>query len=134
MSQIPGLRGLRHIALKVRDVAQAKRFYQEVLGMGVVWEPDDKNVYLSSGCDNLAIHEVTDGFAHSAEERQLDHLGFIILASSSRAWTECASWSRNSSIGASRSYIRSRSIAAAARRFIAPIRMASSFKCFTSRS
>jgi len=78
MSQIPGLRGLRHIALKVRDVAQAKRFYQEVLGMGVVWEPDDKNVYLSSGCDNLAIHEVTDGFAHSAEERQLDHLGFIV--------------------------------------------------------
>jgi len=78
MSQIPGLRGLRHIALKVRDVAQAKRFYQEVLGMGVVWEPDDKNVYLSSGCDNLAIHEVTDGFANSAEERQLDHLGFIV--------------------------------------------------------
>ena len=78
MSQIPGLRGLRHIALKVRDVAQAKRFYQEVLGMGVVWEPDDKNVYLSSGCDNLAIHEVAEGFARSAEERQLDHLGFIV--------------------------------------------------------
>ena len=78
MSQIPGLRGLRHIALKVRDVAQAKRFYQEVLGMGVVWEPDDKNVYLSSGCDNLAIHEVAEGFAQSAEERQLDHLGFIV--------------------------------------------------------
>ena len=78
MSQIAGLRGMRHIALKVRDVARAKRFYQEVLGMKVVWEPDDKNVYLSSGCDNLAIHEVAEGFAQSAEERQLDHLGFIV--------------------------------------------------------
>jgi catechol 2,3-dioxygenase-like lactoylglutathione lyase family enzyme len=59
-------------------VAQAKHFYQVVLGMRVVWEPDDKNVYLSSGCDNLALHEVAAAFAHSAEERQLDHLGFIV--------------------------------------------------------
>ena len=78
MGQVAGLRGMRHIALKVRDMARAKTFYREVLGMNVIWEPDDKNVYLSSGCDNLAIHEVVEGFAHSAEERQLDHLGFIV--------------------------------------------------------
>jgi len=78
MSQIAGLRGMRHIALKVRDMAHAIRFYQEVLGMTVVWEPDNKNVYLSSGCDNLALHEVAESFARSAEERQLDHLGFIV--------------------------------------------------------
>jgi len=78
MSQIAGLRGMRHIALKVCDMARAKRFYQDVLGMAVVWEPDDKNVYLSSGCDNLAIHEVAGNFARSGEERQLDHLGFIV--------------------------------------------------------
>jgi catechol 2,3-dioxygenase-like lactoylglutathione lyase family enzyme len=78
MSQIAGLRGMRHIALKVRDLGRAKRFYQDVLGMTAVWEPDAKNAYLSSGCDNLALHEVTDSFAQAAEERQLDHLGFLV--------------------------------------------------------
>jgi len=69
---------MRHIALKVRDAARAKKFYQELLGMDVVWEPDPENVYLSSGCDNLAIHQVGEAFLKSAEERQLDHLGFIV--------------------------------------------------------
>jgi len=46
--------------------------------MEVVWEPDPENVYLSSGCDNIAIHGVSEAFAHTAEERQLDHLGFVI--------------------------------------------------------
>ena len=69
---------MRHIALKVRDLAQSKQFYQEMFGMDVVWEPDSKNVYLSSGCDNIALHEVTESFLKSAEERQLDHLGFLV--------------------------------------------------------
>ena len=69
---------MRHVALKVKDVAQSKMFYQEILGMDVVWEPDAENVYLSSGCDNIAIHAVSANFAASAEEKQLDHLGFIV--------------------------------------------------------
>ena len=69
---------MRHVALKVKDVAQSKTFYQEILGMDVVWEPDAENVYLSSGCDNIAIHAVSANFAASAEEKQLDHLGFIV--------------------------------------------------------
>lgn len=69
---------MRHIALKVRDVGRAKSFYQEILGMDVVWEPDPDNVYLSSGCDNLAIHGVAASFAASAEEKQLDHIGFLV--------------------------------------------------------
>ena len=69
---------MRHIALKVRDVAHAKRFYRDVLGMKVLWEPDDKNVYLSSGCDNLAIHEVAECFAQPGKQGALDHLGFIV--------------------------------------------------------
>jgi catechol 2,3-dioxygenase-like lactoylglutathione lyase family enzyme len=69
---------MRHIALKVIDVARSKGFYQEMFGMDVVWEPDPQNVYLSSGCDNIALHEVSPGFATAAAERQLDHLGFVV--------------------------------------------------------
>jgi catechol 2,3-dioxygenase-like lactoylglutathione lyase family enzyme len=78
MSRIAGLKGMRHIALKVRDVARAKKFYQEILGMDVVWEPDPQNVYLSSGSDNIALHETSAQFAKAAVEKQLDHLGVLV--------------------------------------------------------
>jgi len=78
MGRIAGLKGMRHIALKVRDVARSKNFYQGILGMDVVWEPDPQNVYLSSGCDNIALHEISAQLAAAAVERQLDHLGFVV--------------------------------------------------------
>jgi catechol 2,3-dioxygenase-like lactoylglutathione lyase family enzyme len=78
MSRIAGLKGMRHIALKVRDIGRSKSFYQDILGMEVVWEPDSQNVYLSSGCDNIALHEVSQRFATGAAEQQLDHLGFLV--------------------------------------------------------
>jgi len=78
MNRIAGIAGMRHIALKVRDVARAKKFYQEMFGMEVVWEPDAQNVYLSSGCDNIALHEISNEFAAAAVEKQLDHLGFLV--------------------------------------------------------
>jgi catechol 2,3-dioxygenase-like lactoylglutathione lyase family enzyme len=77
MSDIKGLKGMRHIALRVRDMKRSKKFYQGVLGMKVVWEPDPRNVYLSSGCDNLALHESSQG-GSSPEEERLDHLGFVV--------------------------------------------------------
>jgi len=80
MIPIPGLLGMRHIALKVSDVIRSKRFYQEMFGMAVVWQPDPQNVYLSSGCDNIALHEVGKDFAEGAAERQLDHLGFVVAS------------------------------------------------------
>jgi len=69
---------MRHIALKVRSAAQSKRFYQEILGMDVVWEPDPQNVYLSSGCDNIAVHQTPENLLENAQEAQLDHLGFVV--------------------------------------------------------
>jgi catechol 2,3-dioxygenase-like lactoylglutathione lyase family enzyme len=78
MGRIAGLKGMRHIALKVRDAERSKDFYHEMFGMDVVWQPDSQNIYLSSGCDNVALHEVTESFLKSAEERQLDHLGFVV--------------------------------------------------------
>lgn len=78
MSRIAGLKGMRHIALKVSNAARAKKFYRDVLGMDIVWEPDPLNIYLSSGCDNLAIHEVSPNLIQTGDEKQLDHLGFLV--------------------------------------------------------
>jgi catechol-2,3-dioxygenase len=78
MSPLKGIKGMRHIALKVSDLPRAKNFYQNVLGLQVVWEPDPHNVYLSSGCDNIALHQVAQRLAADAVERQLDHLGFVV--------------------------------------------------------
>lgn len=66
---------MRHIALRVRDMARSRAFYEGLLGMRVVWEPDPDNVYLSSGLDNLALHTAD---VHAAEPQRLDHLGFIL--------------------------------------------------------
>jgi catechol 2,3-dioxygenase-like lactoylglutathione lyase family enzyme len=68
------VQGLRHVALRVRDVRAAAAFYREAFGMRVVWEPDASNVYLSSGDDNLALHEAADVTPDGA----LDHLGFVV--------------------------------------------------------
>ena len=71
---MPPVRGLRHLALKVRDVRLATRFYCDTFGMRVVWEPDSDNVYLSSGSDNLALHRD----AAAGPGGSLDHLGFLM--------------------------------------------------------
>ncbi len=70
------VRGLRHLALRVRDVAAAARFYADAFGIRVVWQPDGQNVYLSSGSDNLALHEDPAVAAAGV----LDHLGFLVEA------------------------------------------------------
>jgi len=40
MLQRPSHRGLRHLALGVRDLDAMKRFYVALLGFGVEWAPD----------------------------------------------------------------------------------------------
>jgi catechol 2,3-dioxygenase-like lactoylglutathione lyase family enzyme len=80
MSRVAGIQGMRHIALKVSNASRAKAFYCDHFGMNVIWEPDPQNIYLSSGCDNIAIHEVSADFTAGAAELQLDHLGFIVVS------------------------------------------------------
>lgn len=75
------LKGLRHLALRVRDMKKARDFYQGILGLKVVWEPDPDNVYLSSGSDNLALHRLPDEdlpFVPDPRGQSLDHFGFLM--------------------------------------------------------
>jgi catechol 2,3-dioxygenase-like lactoylglutathione lyase family enzyme len=66
--------GLRHLALNVHAFEAMRRFYVDLLGFVVEWEPDDDNLYLSSGIDNLALHRAAGPNANGA----LDHLGLIV--------------------------------------------------------
>lgn len=69
--------GLRHVALLVADLQSCIRFYVNMLGMHIEWQPDDENVYLSSGHDNLALHQAKQAFSDKSHQR-LDHIGFIV--------------------------------------------------------
>jgi len=69
--------GLRHIALRVRNLEACEHFYTELIGMRVEWRPDPDNIYLTSGQDNLALHRTAVNSAADKEQR-LDHIGFII--------------------------------------------------------
>lgn len=78
-----GLKGLWHLALKVTDLSRAQTFYETLFSMRVVWRPDPENVYLSSGQDNLALHQIpaSDLAQYKQNAGQyLDHLGFIVDA------------------------------------------------------
>ena len=73
--------GLRHLALRVRNVQVSQAFYERLFDMKLVWQPDPENVYLSTGVDNLALHQVSteefEKFA-SSPHHPLDHLGFLM--------------------------------------------------------
>jgi catechol 2,3-dioxygenase-like lactoylglutathione lyase family enzyme len=82
--------GLRHLALNVRSLDEMKRFYVDLLGFTIEWEPDPDNVYLSSGIDNLALHRPAEASRsdvadvsrlrspESDASSALDHLGLIV--------------------------------------------------------
>ena len=67
--------GLRHVALIVEDLESVEMFYTELLGMDVEWRPDEDNVYLSGGPDNLALHR---GTITTEKGQRLDHIGFML--------------------------------------------------------
>ena len=70
-----------------------KRFYTDVLGFAVEWEPDDDNVYLTSGVDNLALHRVPGGRGPEHAGCALDHLGLVVRRSEDiDAWADYLRW------------------------------------------
>lgn len=78
---VPLHRGLRHVALRVTNLARSRTFYEQLLGMQVVWEPDQDNVYFSSGSDNLALHQIPTAELATyqpVKEQLLDHVGVIL--------------------------------------------------------
>jgi catechol 2,3-dioxygenase-like lactoylglutathione lyase family enzyme len=44
--------------------------------MRVLWRPDEQNVYLTNGADNLALHQTSAG--EGAARESLDHIGFAV--------------------------------------------------------
>ncbi len=73
----PDFIGLRHVALYVRDVGRSLAFYRDVLGMQLEWKPDEENVYLSSGSDNLALHQLPPD-REPGDVQTLGHIGFAV--------------------------------------------------------
>jgi catechol 2,3-dioxygenase-like lactoylglutathione lyase family enzyme len=63
----------------VKDIRRALDFYSGILEMKIDWRPDPGNVYLTTGSDNLALHEA--GNLTPAPEQtagNLDHFGFFV--------------------------------------------------------
>ena len=69
--------GIKHIALKVKNFNNCLKFYTHILGMDIDWQPDDDNVYLSNGKDNLALHKDSN-LDLSSKNNRLDHYGIML--------------------------------------------------------
>ncbi|OGS05634.1 MAG: glyoxalase [Elusimicrobia bacterium RIFCSPLOWO2_12_FULL_59_9] len=74
MHKLPETLGIRHIALRVRDLQKSEDFYVKTLGYRVEWRPDAENVYLCRDRDNLALHRVENINGPGA----LDHFGIVL--------------------------------------------------------
>lgn len=69
--------GLRHVAIFVRNFTECEHFYTQLLGMKIDWRPDDDNLYLTTGSDNLALHRSPIDSV-PAKPQRLDHIGFFL--------------------------------------------------------
>jgi len=69
--------GMRHLALNVVLMEACEHFYVKLLGMKIEWQPDQDNLYLTNGSDNLALHRSQNQINGP---QHLDHFGFILNA------------------------------------------------------
>jgi catechol 2,3-dioxygenase-like lactoylglutathione lyase family enzyme len=72
----PPMLGIRHVALFVRDLDAAERFWVDAMGYAVEWRPDADNVYLCGARDNLALHRGSPPSGQGV----LDHIGIAVQA------------------------------------------------------
>jgi catechol 2,3-dioxygenase-like lactoylglutathione lyase family enzyme len=70
--------GIDHIVLHVNDVARAKRFYTEVLGM-TAYEENDRQVFLHAGPQGVALFK-RQGDTPLAAGNDLNHLALNVTA------------------------------------------------------
>lgn len=69
--------GLRHIALKTRDLKNTERFYTEVLGLKIAFRVPPNMIFLRSprGSDLLNFIKSND---KTSSHQGLDHFGFKV--------------------------------------------------------
>jgi len=70
-----GMLGIRHVALFVKELEACVKFYVDIMGMHIEWQPDADNVYLSNHGDVFALHRVD---YEPAPQQRLDHIGFVL--------------------------------------------------------
>jgi catechol 2,3-dioxygenase-like lactoylglutathione lyase family enzyme len=78
-----GPRGLRHIALRSRDLRRTERFYVDVLGLRVAFPHEDMLFLESPGGGDL-LNFVGTRRAFDPKAGGLDHLGLRVPAASWR--------------------------------------------------
>ena len=81
MTATPSMRGIRHVALLVRNMATMERFYCDILGYSVEWRPSAAELYLTRGEDNLALHARPSAAGTEpteSRESRLDHIGLLM--------------------------------------------------------
>lgn len=69
--------GLRHLALKVKNLEECERFYVDVIGMSVLRRASENLVYLTLGNDNLSLGRAR-GEEPDASAGTMDHFGFVV--------------------------------------------------------
>ena len=78
--------GLRHLALKVKNLEECERFYVEIIGMSVLRRASENLAYLTLGNDNLSLGRARDGEPDAAAGT-MDHFGFIVdCKAEQQAW------------------------------------------------
>jgi catechol 2,3-dioxygenase-like lactoylglutathione lyase family enzyme len=70
-----GMLGIRHVALFVKELEACVKFYVDIMGMHIEWQPDADNVYLTNHGDVFALHRVD---YDPVPQQRLDHIGFVL--------------------------------------------------------